>query len=225
MNPTVRPSHKILVVEDEAVIAMEIETRLMKMDYEVIGPVATGERALSLASAAHPDLALMDINILGPQDGVEIAALLRERHGIPVIFLSAYSDDATIQRAAVTGPLGYLTKPFSDRDVRAAIEVALYKQSTDRELARYREQLERTVIELRAALREVKTLKALLPVCASCKKIRDDDGYWSAVDTYVIDQGLGEVSHGICPDCILKLYPEVHQTMMPPPSSIQAEQE
>jgi CheY-like chemotaxis protein len=212
MNNVPRP--KILIVEDEAVIAMEIEMRLGRMGYEVIGNAATGEKALALAEINRPDLALMDINLVGPVDGVETAARLRGRFGIPVVFLTAYSDDATIERATQAVPLGYLTKPFSDRDVRAAIEVALYKHATDQELKRYREQLEKTISDLRAAQDEVKTLKELLPVCASCKNIRDDEGYWSAVDTYIVKHGLAAVSHSICPDCIRKLYPELAEDVI-----------
>ncbi|MEO6785327.1 MAG: response regulator [Chthoniobacteraceae bacterium] len=212
MNSIPRP--KILIVEDEAVIAMEIEMRLAKMGCEIVGNAATGDKALAIAEGSRPDLVLMDINLVGSLDGVETAARLRARFDIPVVFLTAYSDDATIRRAAVSGPLGYLTKPFSDRDVRAAIEVALYKHATDRELQRQRGELEKTVGELRAALDEVKTLKALLPVCASCKQIRDDEGYWSAVDTYVVKHGLGSVSHSICPDCIRRLYPEIAEKVI-----------
>lgn len=214
MNMDSKSRPKILVVEDEAVIAMEIEMRLAKMGYEIIGHAATGEKALALAEANRPELALMDINLVGPMDGVETAAQLRGRFDIPVVFLTAYSDDATIRRATVSGPLGYLTKPFSDRDLRAAIEVALYKHAADQELQRYREELEKTVIELRAALDEVKTLKSLLPVCSSCKKIRDDEGYWSAVDAYVVQQGLSAVTHSICPECIRKLYPDIAEKVI-----------
>ena len=200
---------KILVVEDEAVIAMEIESRLGKMGYEVVGVAATGEKALSLAAATHPDLALMDIHLVGPLDGVATAEQLRASFDIPIVFLTAYGDDATIRRATATGPLGYLTKPFSDRDVHAAIEVALYKHTAEREMKRYREELEKMVLELGTALNEVKTLKALLPVCAGCKKVRDDDGYWSAVDEYITKQGLAKITHSMCPDCIRKYYPEL----------------
>ncbi len=205
---------RILIVEDEAVIAMEIEMRLTKMGYEIVGNAATGEKALALAERERPDLALMDINIVGSIDGVETAARLRTRFDIPVVFLTAYSDDATIDRATAAGPLGYLTKPFSDRDVRAAIEVALYKHATDLELKAYREQLEKTIRDLRAAQEEVKTLKGLLPVCASCKQVRDDEGYWSAVDAYIIKQGLGTVTHCLCPNCIRKLYPEIAESVL-----------
>lgn len=213
MPVTASNSCLILIVEDEAPIAMEIEIRLAKMGYSTLGPAATGEKALLLAESNHPRLALMDINLAGDLDGIETATRLRDRYDIPSVFLTAYSDDTTIQRASVSGPLGYLTKPFSDRDLHAAIEVALYKHQTDRELQLYREKLERTVAELRVAISEVKTLQALLPVCASCKRIRDDQGYWSAVDTYVVSQGLGAVTHGICPECIQKLYPTIADKM------------
>ncbi len=198
---------RILIVEDEAVIAMEIEMRLIKLGYEVTGLAASGERAIQLAAEDEPNIALMDINLSGPLDGIQTATELRKTHDIPIVFLTAYSDTATIERACVTAPLGYLTKPFSDRDVHAAIEVALYRHALDRELLRSRQESERLVEQLRLALSEVKTLKELLPVCASCKKIRDDEGYWSSVDSYLVRHGLSAVTHSICPDCMKLLYP------------------
>lgn len=201
--------HKILIVEDEAVIAMEIESRMTRMGYQVVGPASTGERALALARESRPDIALMDINIQGPIDGIQTAATLQEQMGIPAVFLTAYSDDATLERATGAGPLGYLTKPFSDRDIRAAVEVAIHRRDKERELKRKQIELELTVAQLKKALSEVRVLKSLLPICAGCKKIRDDQGYWSAVDAYIINQGLTNVTHGLCPDCVDRLYPEV----------------
>ncbi|MFN9897205.1 MAG: response regulator, partial [bacterium] len=117
-----RSASAVLVVEDEAVIAMEIESRLKVMGYRVVGCAASSQEALAIVARDRPDVILMDINIQGGRDGVEVANEMRRDHGIPSIFLTAYGDDATIRRAAESNPLSFLTKPFSDREVRAAIE-------------------------------------------------------------------------------------------------------
>jgi|GEM_PF-354643 len=344
---------RILIVEDEGIIAQDIQSTLEKLGYEVPAIAVVGEEAIEKAAELQPDLVLMDIVLSGGMDGVEAATHIRERLHIPVIFLTAHSDSATLQRAKVTGPYGYIVKPLVERELRIGIEMALQKHAMERRqaeqqqwfastlasvgeaviatdargevrfmnslaesitgwpqreavgqhidnvmvlsaevastgshgpfaeavrkglvidwgsntwlwprkgpstpidytAARIREEdgatagvvvafrditprreleedRERLIRQLRAALENVKTLRALLPVCAACKKIRDDQGYWEAVDAYIIKQGLGNVSHSICPDCIRQLYPsfadeilsEIAKAESPPPASPQ----
>jgi CheY-like chemotaxis protein len=196
---------RILLVEDEAIIALATEARLRAMGHEVVGTAGTGDAAELLAQQVNPDLALMDINIRGDRDGVAVAATLRDTFGIPSVFVTAYGDDATIQRAAGAGPLGYLVKPYEDRDLAAAIEVALHKAASDRKLDAYRRELEETVQQLEEALAKVRTLSGLLPVCAWCKEVRNDDGYWEDVQTYLARHTDVLLSHGICPPCAAKM--------------------
>ncbi len=125
------PPAKIMVVEDEIVVAMELQSRLTALGYTVTGIVAGGEDAVDLAEKAMPDLVLMDVKLAGDIDGVETARVLRERHNIPVVYVTAHADDDTLQRAKHTYPLGYIVKPFSDSDLRATIEVALCKHGED----------------------------------------------------------------------------------------------
>ncbi|HZA25878.1 MAG TPA: response regulator, partial [Dehalococcoidia bacterium] len=125
---------KVLVVDDEIIIARELEARLRNFGYEVLEIASSGEQAISVAEQAGPDLVLMDIVLKGDMDGVEAAAEIRKRWAIPIIYLTAYNDDATLKRARVTEPFGYIVKPFSERELRANIEMALYKHQVETKL-------------------------------------------------------------------------------------------
>lgn len=124
----------ILVVEDEAIVAMDLESRLSRLGYRVIGIASNGEEAIRRTSEAQPHLVLMDIRLSGDMDGIEAGRLLRMQYGVPVVYLTAYSDDATLARAKLTEPAGYLLKPFEERGLRAAIEIAVYKHETEQKL-------------------------------------------------------------------------------------------
>lgn len=206
-NPPDRPA-RILVVEDEAIIAMEVESRLAGMGYEVVGCAASAEQALAIARANKPDLTLMDIHIRGDRDGISVAAELRDQFGIPCVFLTAYGDSATIERASQTGPMGYLLKPFSDREIHAAIEVGLYREKMDRALRESRAELQRKVEELQEAMEKIRVLRGLLPICAWCKNIRNDQGYWEEISAYLSRHTEAELSHSICPTCTEKHFPK-----------------
>jgi PAS domain S-box-containing protein len=127
-------SPRILVVEDESIVAMDVQDRLAELGYEVIGLADRAEDALYLAATEHPDLVLMDIRLKGKLDGIAAAERIRERWGTPVIYLTAFSEDSTLQRAKITEPFGYIIKPFEDREIQAAIEMALYKHQAERSL-------------------------------------------------------------------------------------------
>ncbi|MEW6126762.1 MAG: response regulator [Acidobacteriota bacterium] len=122
---------KILIVDDEIIIARELEARLTLLGYEVTGIASSGREAIALIEETEPDLVLMDIVIKGDLDGIETAAKIRRRWSIPVIYLTAYTDDTTLQRARITEPFGYIVKPFSERELRANIEMALYKHEAE----------------------------------------------------------------------------------------------
>jgi signal transduction histidine kinase len=125
---------KVLIVEDEKIIAMELEQQIKQLGYDVVGPVASAEAALKNAEIDRPDLVLMDIRIQGPADGIETAETIRYRFDIPVIYLTAHADQTTIQRAKMTEPLGYLLKPWREHELQAAITVALHKHKMNKAL-------------------------------------------------------------------------------------------
>ncbi|CAN5541040.1 hypothetical protein BH10CHL1_BH10CHL1_18620 [soil metagenome] len=134
MKQTTILSPRILVVEDEGIVAMEIQNRLASMGYRVVAVVADGEVAIEKAGRLQPDLVLMDIRLKGKIDGVVAAEQIRAKFDIPVIFLTAYADEYTLQRAKVTEPYGYVLKPFEERELHIAMEVALYKHRTEQKL-------------------------------------------------------------------------------------------
>lgn len=125
---------RIMVVEDEAVISMEIQERLRKMGHAVCGTAVSGDSAIKTAAEKHPDLILMDVNLKGTVDGVDAAKQIRSNIDTPVIFLTAFADDRTVERAKLTEPFGYLIKPFSEKELYAAIEMALYKHAMESKL-------------------------------------------------------------------------------------------
>ena len=120
-------SARVMVVEDEGIIALAIESILGKTGYTVAGTASSGEAALEMAAKTCPDIVLMDVRIPGSLDGIETAREIRSRFHIPVIYLTAHAEEDTVRRAAETLPYGYIIKPFQAKEVAAAIEIALHK--------------------------------------------------------------------------------------------------
>lgn len=193
---------RIMIVEDEVLIAAELEQQLLSYGYEVPALATSGERALELLATIRADLILMDIKLKGELDGIETAGRIRASHRIPVIFLTAFADDSLLEKAKGGEPFGYLIKPVDSRELHSTIAMALYKAKLDGE----KEQL---IAELQAALTENKILRGFLPICAHCKKIRDDQGCWEQLEHYITNHSQAIFSHSICPECIARLYPDL----------------
>jgi len=153
---------KILIVEDEPVVALDLQQEVEQLGLAVVGLAESADEALLAAEENRPDLALMDVRIVGSMDGVQTARLLREAYGIPVIFLTSYSDESTIRRAARELPYGYLTKPFQPRELKAALEVGLHRERTETQRRREQEAITVTIAGMRegvlllSAAREVR---------------------------------------------------------------------
>ena len=141
--------HRILIVEDEKIIAKDLELRLLKMNYEVVASVSSGREALALVRNQNIDLILMDIMIDGDIDGIETAELIHQQIDVPVIYLTAYADEKTFERAKLSDPFGYLLKPFQERDLDLTIRTVLQKFSYERQIksseTRYRSLFERSM--------------------------------------------------------------------------------
>ena len=123
---------KIFVVEDESIVSLEIQSRIKHLGYTVSGTAASGDEAIRKVIDLKPDLILMDIRIKGEMDGIETAAEIKKIYDVPIIFLTAYADPVTIQRAKITDPFGYIIKPFEERELHISIEIALYKDHTQK---------------------------------------------------------------------------------------------
>jgi len=128
-----------MIVEDEVVIALRLQKRLTSMGFDIKGLAYTGEEAVEKAKRLRPDLILMDIMIPGKLDGIAAAKIVKAELGIPVVFLTAFAEDKIIKRAKKAEPYGYILKPFQDREIKAAIEVALYKKETEKALKKSEE--------------------------------------------------------------------------------------
>jgi len=159
------------------------------------------------------DLILMDV-LMPELDGVEACRQIKSRPhlcDIPIIMVTAKSDLSNLQAAFAAGANDYITKPVNSVELlaRASSALALKKE---RDCRKVREgELRRSNDELQKALRDVKVLRGLIPICASCKKIRNDGGFWQQLEEYIGEHSEAEFSHGICQPCVKKLYPGVYQ--------------
>jgi len=162
---------KIMIVEDEWITADDLRMSLQSLGYTVSSVVSSGEEAIKNAEKDKPDLVLMDIMLKGEMDGIEAASQIRSCYNIPIIYLTAYADEKILERARITEPFGYIVKPFVNEDLKIAIEIALYKHRVEKER-------KKLIEELQGALPKITTLSGLLPICPSCKKIRDAEGNW-----------------------------------------------
>jgi len=117
---------KIVIVEDESIVALDIKKSLRKLGYTVTGRAKSGSEAIKKVEETCPDLVLMDVGIKGDMDGIETAKRIQAEFNIPIIYLTAHSDEATLKRAKLTKPAGYLIKPFEDRELHSTITTALY---------------------------------------------------------------------------------------------------
>ncbi len=137
---------KILVVEDESIVAKDIQNSLKKLGYQVPTTVSSAEKAIEEIEENKPDLILMDIMLKGQMSGIEAANVIKERFGIPLIFLTAYADDNTLSKAKITEPYGYIIKPFKEKELQTTIEMAMYKHEKDEVIKKERD-LYHSIIE------------------------------------------------------------------------------
>jgi CheY-like chemotaxis protein len=196
------PPVRILVVEDDPTTSLLVASAVRHDGYRVAGTATSGPEAIALAEAERPDLILMDIELSGDMDGIDAARAIREGLGCPVIFVTSHTDPAVLARASRVEAHGYLLKPVDPRALRPAVEMALHKHRMERE----REEL---IDRLEQALAEVNQLRGLLPVCAWCKKVRDDQGYWDNIEGYLARHLSTRYTHGICQECARKLEEQI----------------
>ena len=193
----------ILVVEDDINVAAVMEARLESFGYQVCEIARTGLKAIEGQNRHQPDLILMDILLEGDMNGIEAAEQISARSDVPIIFISCLNDPSVLDKAIQTHPYGYLVKPYDNAELRSCIEIALVKHKAAKE----REEL---IAQLEDALQQVRKLSGLLPICASCKKIRDKEGGWQQIEDYISDHSEADFSHSICPQCAKRLYPELN---------------
>jgi sigma-B regulation protein RsbU (phosphoserine phosphatase) len=195
---------KVLIAEDDLTSRQILEALLKKWGYEVIA-VANGVDALEHLTAAEPPrLAVLDWMMPG-LDGVEVCRRVRTPGASDppyIILLTAQSNKRDIVAGLAAGADDYVVKPFDYSELQARIEVGVRVVTLQRDLAT-------RILELQDTLEHVKTLQGLLPICMHCKSIRTDEESWEKIEKYIGDHSDAEFTHGLCPECLEKYYPEL----------------
>jgi len=197
---------RVLIAEDDLTSHKILKAVLDKWGYEVVSTYNGREAWKALRDADSPRLAILDW-MMPEMDGIEIIRKIRERSELKtmyIILLTAKGRKEDIVSGLETGADDYIAKPFDREELHARVQVG-------QRVLELQSALEDRIKELQDALDQIKTLKGLVPMCASCKKIRDDEGYWQEVEAYMMEHSEMEFSHGLCPDCLKKHYPEYYE--------------
>jgi CheY-like chemotaxis protein len=209
----------ILIVDDSTDHYALLRSILTKAGHQQILGAESAQAAFSMLnvdgiqSATDVDLILMDV-LMPEIDGVQACRRIKQQthlRDIPIIMVTAKNDLENLHEAFSAGAMDYINKPVKSVELlaRVASAITLKKEMDCRKLRE--SELRRTNEELQQALREVKVLRGLIPICASCKKIRNDGGFWQQIEEYIGEHSEAEFSHGICQPCLKKLYPGVYQ--------------
>ena len=193
----------VLVVDDDRDLLKLLSDILTGQGY-LVDVADSGEMALASVVANPPELILLDIMMSG-MNGFEVLRWLKERDAscdIPIIFLSAVNETVQRVRGLNLGAIDFISKPFQPEELLARMQNHLGAR-------RLRVRVEQQRDELCSALAKVKVLRGFLPICAKCKKIRDDEGNWTQLEYYIQEHSEAELSHGICPECTPLLFPSL----------------
>ncbi len=194
---------RILIAEDDATSRIVLATVLTKDGYDVTATDDGGAAWEVLQKPDSPRLAILDLMMPGI-DGLELVRRVRAIPSVAppyLIIVSTKSEKSDVIAALDAGANDYLTKPFDPGELRARIEVG-------HRMIEMRFELNEMVKELKQALAEVRTLKGIVPICANCKNVRDDQGYWNRVESYLNQHTEADFTHAVCPDCMKRLYPQ-----------------
>lgn len=201
---------KILIVDDNQANLILMESHLEGLDVECI-KVLSGHEAVKKAKEDDFALVLLDVQMPG-MNGFEAAAALRaeaKTHFVPIIFITAMDQKTYEFKGYESGAVDYISKPVDEEILRSKVKIFMELCIQKRIIESQRAELALKVTELQKAIDEIKVLRGIIPICVHCKKIRDDAGYWESVEQYIQEHSEAGFSHGICPDCLKKHFPDI----------------
>ncbi len=198
----------ILCVEDEPV-AREHMLKILRRRGREVAAARNGKEGLAMFRRQAFEVVVTDIR-MPVMDGLSMARQMKElNRDVKIVVTTAFTDLSYLMEAIDLGVDQYVLKPVEINRLMAAIDRCAENIATRNQARRYQTERDKLLAELQAALDKVKLLSGFLPICAACKRIRDDQGYWQQIESYIRDHSEAEFSHGICPDCARKLYPEI----------------
>jgi len=200
----------VLIAEDDFIVCETIQQEVEDLGYTVAGKAPNGRKAVEMTAALKPDAVLMDIK-MPDMDGLEATRRIHKTCPTPVVILSAYDTPDLVKQAGEAGAGAYLVKMPTAREIERAIAIACARFDDMMALRQVNTELQTRNEQLQAALDKVKLLSGLLPICSNCHRIRDDEDNWHDVAVYVRDHSEADFTHGICPPCARKLYPEFYK--------------
>jgi two-component system, response regulator PdtaR len=200
MRMTTQKPLRVLIVDDQESIRELLRRQLEKIGHTVAGKASNGMQAIELTGSLQPDVVLMDIE-MPIMDGLEATKIILDKYPIPVVLLTSHDDPEMVRRASQAGAGAYLLKPPNSEEIERTMIIASARFADLMELRRLNS-------KLKEAIDKIKVLSGLLPICANCKSIRNDKGYWEAVEEYITEKTEAHFSHSLCPACIDKLYPD-----------------
>ncbi len=202
--------NSVLVAEDDPLVSEMVQGILLDLGYRVVGEAIDGQQVVELTQQLRPQVVVMDIE-MPVANGIEATRQISQICPTPIVILTAYETPGLLAQATEAGIGAYLIKPPKAQELDRAISIAIARFNDLIEVRRLNAELHARNAELQATLAKVKTLSGLLPICASCKKIRNDHGYWQQVEVYLCEHTDVDFSHGLCPECAQRLYPEFYE--------------
>ncbi len=197
----------VLYVEDEP-LTRAVFARILERKVSNLYQAENGEEGLELFKMHRPDIVISDIR-MPVMDGIEMARRIKTLEcNSKIILTTAHSDASVLLNSIDAGIDKYILKPVDVEVLFSALETCAETVMLERKVQEQTREKDELIARLQDALDNIKKLSGLLPICSSCKKIRDDKGYWNQIERYIAEHSEAEFSHGICPECVKKLYPQ-----------------